>query len=104
MDGNTYIRIVSNSMYLKRCIVLTCISVFQAENSQPKAENQRRERSDAICKLLGDYLLKGYKMLASTCSECDVSISQLFMPQLRRVGGHINLPPVRSSIHLSVRI
>ena len=60
-----------------RCIVLTYISVFQAENSQPKAEKQRRERSDVISKMLGDYLLKGYKMLDSTCSECDVSIGQL---------------------------
>lgn len=50
--------------------------VFQAENSQPKAEKQRRERSDVISKMLGDYLLKGYKMLDSTCSECDTILLQ----------------------------
>lgn len=50
--------------------------VFQADNSQPKAEEQRHKRSDAISKLLGDYLLKGYKMLDSTCSECDTILLQ----------------------------
>jgi len=30
----------------------------------------RRERSDKISKLMGDYLLKGYKMLASNCPQC----------------------------------
>ena len=33
----------------------------------------RRERSDQISKRMGDYLLKGYKMLATTCPKCDVS-------------------------------
>ena len=33
----------------------------------------RRERSDKISKLMGDYLLKGYKMLGVTCPACDVS-------------------------------
>lgn len=31
----------------------------------------RRERSDKISKLMGDYLLKGYKMLGSVCEKCD---------------------------------
>jgi len=30
----------------------------------------RRERSDKISKLMGDYLLKGYRMLASNCPHC----------------------------------
>lgn len=30
----------------------------------------RRERSDKISKLMGDYLLKGFKMLASSCPQC----------------------------------
>ena len=34
----------------------------------------RRERSDKISKLMGDYLLKGYKMLGITCTECGVSL------------------------------
>jgi len=29
-----------------------------------------RERSNKISKVLGDYLLKGYKMLGSTCNKC----------------------------------
>lgn len=30
----------------------------------------KRERSDKISKLMGEYLLKGYKMLGSTCDVC----------------------------------
>lgn len=42
---------------------------------QPSEEEQRRmkvarERSNKISKILGDYLLKGYKMLGSTCNKC----------------------------------
>ena len=33
---------------------------------------RRREREDRISSLMGEYLLKGYKMLGSTCSDCDV--------------------------------
>ncbi|XP_005102581.1 uncharacterized protein LOC101855352 [Aplysia californica] len=36
----------------------------------------RRERSDKISKLMGDYLLKGYKMLATTCPECGTILLQ----------------------------
>ncbi len=35
-----------------------------------KVINARRERSNKISKLMGDYLLKGYKMLATTCDDC----------------------------------
>ncbi|XP_063427520.1 protein ZNRD2-like isoform X2 [Mytilus trossulus] len=46
--------------------------VFQAEVSEQFSRTEeRQDRSDAISKLLGDYLLKGYKMLGSTCSKCD---------------------------------
>lgn len=46
--------------------------VFQTEASeQCSRTEERHDRSDAISKLLGDYLLKGYKMLGSTCSKCD---------------------------------
>jgi hypothetical protein len=31
----------------------------------------RRERSDKISKLMGDYMLKGYRMLATMCPLCD---------------------------------
>lgn len=36
----------------------------------------RRERSDKIAKLMGDYLLKGYKMLGITCPQCDTILLQ----------------------------
>ncbi|XP_052058473.1 protein ZNRD2-like isoform X1 [Mytilus californianus] len=51
--------------------------VFQAEASEQSLRGEERlERSDAISKLLGDYLLKGYKMLGSTCSKCDTILLQ----------------------------
>jgi hypothetical protein len=37
-----------------------------------KVLEARRERQDKISKLLGEYLLKGDKMLGTTCSACDV--------------------------------
>lgn len=36
----------------------------------------RRERQDQISKRMGDYLLKGYKMLATTCPHCDTILLQ----------------------------
>ena len=33
----------------------------------------RRERQDKVSKLLGEYLLKGYKMLGTSCTTCEVS-------------------------------
>ena len=38
--------------------------------AEQKIINARRERSDKISKLMGQYLLKGYKMLATCCSKC----------------------------------
>ena len=38
--------------------------------AEQKVLNARRERSDKISKRMGDYLLKGYKMLATTCGVC----------------------------------
>ena len=36
--------------------------------------NKSRERSDRISALMGQYMLKGYRMLGSTCEVCGVSI------------------------------
>ncbi|XP_072031617.1 protein ZNRD2-like [Amphiura filiformis] len=36
-----------------------------------KVIQAKRERADKISKLMGDYLLKGYKMLGTTCKTCD---------------------------------
>ena len=38
--------------------------------AEQKVLAARRERSDKISKRMGDYLLKGYKMLATTCGVC----------------------------------
>jgi len=35
-----------------------------------KVIQAKRERSDKISKLMGDYLLKGYRMLATCCPQC----------------------------------
>ena len=41
----------------------------------------RRERSNKVSRLMGEYLLKGYKMLGTTCNKCGVSMLkvQLFL-------------------------
>lgn len=46
--------------------------------AETKVFQARRERQDRISKLLGEYLLKGYKMLGTSCSYCDVSNNILF--------------------------
>ncbi|XP_033124842.1 protein ZNRD2-like [Anneissia japonica] len=38
--------------------------------AEMKVIQAKRERSDKISKLMGDYLLKGYKMLGTSCSTC----------------------------------
>jgi len=38
--------------------------------AQMKVLAAKRERSDKISKLMGDYMLKGYRMLATTCAHC----------------------------------
>lgn len=42
--------------------------------SEMKVIQARRERQDKISKLMGDYLLKGYKMLGECCDVCQVSL------------------------------
>ena len=40
--------------------------------AEKKVMQARRDRSDRISKIMGGYLLKGYKMLASECKRCGV--------------------------------
>ena len=47
------------------------------KNTQEKF-NKSRERSDKISALMGHYLLKGYRMLGSTCDICGVGQSVKF--------------------------
>nr|ACO15566.1 Sjoegren syndrome/scleroderma autoantigen 1 homolog [Caligus clemensi] len=46
---------------------------WEGEPSEAEAKvlAAKRERSDQISKLMGSYLLKGYKMLATTCPTCN---------------------------------
>jgi hypothetical protein len=48
---------------------------------------KKRERENKISKLMGEYLLKGYKMLGSTCNVCGVStlrnFGQLFVKEIK---------------------
>jgi uncharacterized Zn finger protein (UPF0148 family) len=52
------------------------MSDFEEDDWTPPSEAElkvlaaKRERSDKISKRIGDYLLKGYKMLASSCEVC----------------------------------
>lgn len=40
--------------------------------AEMKVIQARRERQDKISKLMGDYLLKGYRMLSDCCDICGV--------------------------------
>lgn len=44
--------------------------------AEMKVLQAKRERSDKISKLMGDYLLKGYKMLATVCGVCSTILLQ----------------------------
>lgn len=49
-------------------------SAWKKPTSEQRAElKRRRERDDQISSRMGEYLLKGYRMLGSTCSTCGVS-------------------------------
>lgn len=40
--------------------------------AETKVLQARRERQDRISRLMGDYLLRGYRMLGETCGDCGV--------------------------------
>ncbi|XP_029106614.1 protein ZNRD2 [Scleropages formosus] len=44
--------------------------------AEMKVLQARRERQDKISKLMGDYLLKGYKMLGECCERCETILLQ----------------------------
>lgn len=61
----------------------------------------RRERQNRISSLMGDYLLRGYRMLGDTCADCGVRTDSecgsrdgagLQSPS-RRQWGHTSHPP-----------
>ncbi|CAM9685014.1 unnamed protein product [Lampetra fluviatilis] len=44
--------------------------------AEMKVMTARRERQDKISKIMGEYLLKGYKMLGESCDECGTILLQ----------------------------
>jgi len=44
--------------------------------AEMKVIQAKQERSNKISKIMGDYLLKGYKMLASSCEDCGCILLQ----------------------------
>jgi uncharacterized Zn finger protein (UPF0148 family) len=40
--------------------------------AEMKVLQARRERQDKISKIMGEYLLRGYKMLGIVCPKCEV--------------------------------
>uniref|UniRef100_G3UGR1 Zinc ribbon domain containing 2 n=1 Tax=Loxodonta africana TaxID=9785 RepID=G3UGR1_LOXAF len=44
--------------------------------AETKVLQARRERQDRISRLMGDYLLRGYRMLGETCSDCGTILLQ----------------------------
>ncbi|XP_002162163.1 protein ZNRD2 [Hydra vulgaris] len=53
------------------------------EKSKLKA---KRDRSNKISKLMGDYLLKGYKMLGTVCQKCQAILMQNKQQEIYCVG------------------
>ncbi|XP_047235329.1 protein ZNRD2 isoform X2 [Girardinichthys multiradiatus] len=45
-------------------------------DAEMKVIQAQRERQDKISKLMGDYLLKGYRMLGDSCEVCDTILLQ----------------------------
>uniref|UniRef100_A0A8B9YTB4 Zinc ribbon domain containing 2 n=1 Tax=Bos mutus grunniens TaxID=30521 RepID=A0A8B9YTB4_BOSMU len=43
---------------------------------ETKVLQARRERQDRISRLMGDYLLRGYRMLGETCADCGTILLQ----------------------------
>ncbi|XP_054997694.1 protein ZNRD2 isoform X1 [Sorex araneus] len=44
--------------------------------AETKVLQARRERQDRISRLMGDYLLRGYRMLGETCEDCGTILLQ----------------------------
>ncbi|KAI8784969.1 Sjoegren syndrome/scleroderma autoantigen 1, partial [Biomphalaria glabrata] len=64
------------------CLKLSSHTKMDLDEWQPPTEAEmkiikaRQERSNKISQIMSTYLLKGYKMLGSVCSECDTIILQ----------------------------
>lgn len=59
-----------------------------------KVIQARRERQDKISKLMGDYLLKGYRMLGECCDACGVSGVGFYAAFVMMEGPFINVDKV----------
>ncbi|XP_008049152.1 Sjoegren syndrome/scleroderma autoantigen 1 [Carlito syrichta] len=50
--------------------------------AETKVLQARRERQDRISRLMGDYLLRGYRMLGETCSDCGACTQTALLQKL----------------------
>lgn len=62
--------------------------------AETKVLQARRERQDRISRLMGDYLLRGYRMLGDTCTDCGVRRLMRLRPRTRPHGLSSALCPV----------
>ena len=53
------------------CDTSGVLSVDWVSSLSNQSSSNKQNRSDSIAQAMGQYLLKGYKMLATTCPQCD---------------------------------
>jgi hypothetical protein len=53
-------------------VILEDFEWVPPSEAEMKVIEARRERTDKISQLMGEYLLKGYKMLGIVCDICEV--------------------------------
>ena len=58
--------------------LLFCLGWNPLSEDEEKRLKAKRERSSKISKIMGNYLLRGYKMLGTTCNKCEVVKFQAF--------------------------
>lgn len=68
------------------CLFLLDVDDFTWEpptEAETKVLQARRERQDRISRLMGDYLLRGYRMLGDTCADCGVRPEMRLRPRTK---------------------
>ncbi|CAH1792223.1 unnamed protein product [Owenia fusiformis] len=62
------------SLFVQEVSIFSMAEQFEwtpPTEAEMKAIEARRERSDKISKLMGEYMLKGYTMLGTSCGKCN---------------------------------
>lgn len=49
------------------------VDVATVSAEEMKAWQEKQQKRDKLSNIMGEYLLKGYRMLDSYCSDCNVS-------------------------------